>query len=109
MGLNKVIDFSTAKLLKEKGFNKRSEPNRYNKIGELTLLEGINAPTIAEVIMWLYEKHGIWIAVTQELGYTTTFCYQIMGEHISATYKAYFKSPTEAYESAIKYCLTNLI
>lgn len=67
------------------------------------------APTIAEVVMWLYEKHGIWIAVTQELGATITFCYQVMGEHISATYKAYFKSPTEAYEAAIEYTLKNLL
>lgn len=116
--MNIIVNFETAKFLKDvKGFEPESKAF-YDGSGELFYYNYSNnvmqrfryaAPTIAEVVMWLYEKHGIWIAVTQELGYTTTFCYQIMGEHISATYKAYFKSPTEAYEAAILYCLTNLI
>jgi len=70
--------------------------------------ETFSAPTIIEAVMWIYEKYGIWIAVTQELGATITFCYQVMGEHTSSTYKQFFKSPTEAYESAIENTLKNI-
>jgi hypothetical protein len=26
----------------------------------------IDSPTIADVVMWLYEKHGIWISVKKD-------------------------------------------
>jgi len=104
------ISFEIAKLLKEKGFNKRSEPYRYNIIGELTLLEGINAPTIAEVVMWLYEKHGIWVSVTfKRHSQNKHFSYNIRQANGIETYLWEHNSPTEAYEVAILYCLTNLI
>jgi len=129
--MNTLVKFELAKLLKEKRFDKpinsfytdtgklwkqrkqipTANYNAYpkNPNSKLFYKYGYSAPTIAKVVMWLYEKHGIWIAVTQELGYTTTFCYQIMGEHISATYKPYFKTPTKAYEAAIEFTLENLI
>jgi hypothetical protein len=108
------VKFELAKLLKEKGFDKRSEPYRYNKFGETTLLEGINAPTIAEVVMWLYEKHGIWIDVSLnqfskpndlQWMYSIVFTKDCTYSYSPKSYD----SPTEAYDAAIEYVLNNLL
>ena len=100
--MNTHVNFELAKLLKEKNFNKRSGLYNYNNIGELTLLEGLNAPTITEVVMWLYEKHGIWIEVYYDNS-KKEFYTVWDGEE----YK--FNSPTEAYEAAIEYTLKHSI
>ena len=61
-----------------------------------------SAPTIAEVVMWLYEKHGDWISVVKFEKYSScTFRHNCL-------FKEY-NSPTEAYEAAIEYTLKNLI
>lgn len=76
-----------------------------------------SAPTIAEVIMWLYENHRVWIyADSYELG---KWCYYhrynrpsdlspniTKGGRYS---REDYNSPTEAYEAAILYALNNLI
>lgn len=74
--------------------------------------ELLTAPTIAEVVMWLYEKHGIWIEV-RKVNYSR-FDYKIINGTESLMYvKTHLHnsllSPTEAYEAAILYCLNNLI
>lgn len=122
MSLTNNVDYSTAKLLKEKSFNEPCysyftwmtkeviqgsayEDNRNSKFeaikeSDVTLL--VSAPTIAEIVMWLYETHGIWIEVyfdNSRKEFYTVF----NGEE----YK--FNSPTEAYLQAINYCLTKLI
>lgn len=130
--MNNPVSFEISKLLKEKGFKERPFYIKYDteyiegydydiedeedilKIREFQFEDNKCShlyirPTIADVIMWLYDKHKIWIGVTQELGARITFCSQVMGEHISASYKAYFKSPTDAYSSAIEYVLTKII
>lgn len=124
------VKFELAKLLKEKGYD---NPTRdcYNVHGlsfsngwceyieddfEFDGLVRANklrkedtlAPTIAEVVMWLYEKHGIWISV--DFNFKTSWFYDIVilseeGGNILDN----FNSPTEAYEAAIEYCLTNLV
>jgi hypothetical protein len=63
-----------------------------------------NAPTIAEVVMWLYEKHGIWIEVRKS--YLSDFVPVIKGPRVELDT---CKSPTEAYEAGIEYTLNNLI
>lgn len=121
--MNVPVSFELAKLLKEKGFDRPTllcydkcdmlssyvenvfEPKNYNTSGYVK-----SAPTIAEVVMWLYKKHGIWISVDSnpENG---LFYYCIrkklhrlrLNETVS-----YFITPTEAYEAAIRYVLTNL-
>lgn len=74
-------------------------------------------PTIADVVMWLYEKHGIWISVnaTEDL---KSFWYEI---HLDAIKSEIYgggsiwytgkncNSPTEAYEAAFEHTLNNLI
>ena len=88
-----------------------------------------SAPTISEVVMWLYEKHGIWIHVHQEtkingleligtgkfqgfigrINHTSIFGKKIKGDIPDGPYRKPVDSPTEAYEAAIEYCLTELI
>lgn len=132
--MNTPVTFEIAKLLKDKGFNEISqkwysvEGGLYyqdefdNNRGFIPVCE-CEAPTIAEVVMWLYEKHGIWINVECD-------CYAILWysklsvasennwnnidlrhEIISADKKFpnEHNSPTEAYEAAIEYTLNNLI
>ena len=77
----------------------------------------ISAPTIAEVVMWFYEKDGVWIEVS---------CHTVLDEKdddvdvfyfvirklkpVNILYSGDFvNSPTEAYEAAIEYTLNNLI
>lgn len=72
------------------------------------------APLISEVVMWLEEKHGIWIIPSYECKSETFFKKEWFwialrdGEEIAYQYKD-FKSPTEAYLSAINHVLNNLI
>ena len=83
----------------------------------------ISAPTIAEVVMWFYEKHGIWISVECDCYAQLWFSklsvaseknwdnIDLRHEIISAAKKFpnEHTSPTEAYEEAITYCLNNLL
>ena len=69
-----------------------------------------SAPTIAEVVVWLYEKHNIWISVDPENDKDTwfhTISYN-KSETIFGNYNTY-NSYTEAYEAAIEYTLNNLL
>ncbi len=72
-----------------------------------------SAPTIAEVVMWLYEKHDIWIWVRP---------YKDHGDDVNDPIQAQmniwkdgftiskeYNSPAEAYEAAIDSCLKELI
>lgn len=72
--------------------------------------------TIAEVVMWLYEKHGIWIRVTP-IPYSDNLTHW-RWEHMSTNYftrnlkwkkEQDYMSPTEAHEAAIEYTLKNLL
>lgn len=127
-----TINFEIAKLLKEKRFyketlyfyklNSDSKESEWN--GEVLNwnsklyedLEKLAAPSIADVVMWLYEKHGIWIRV-KPIPYSDSITHW-RWEHMSTIYairncgwekvKDYMSS-TEAYEAAIEYCLTKII
>ena len=133
--MNTPISFEIAKLLKEKGFDEQSinfytkpnskmfgidehyrnypiknTPKKLYKLGFNAVLNIENiyfAPTIAEVVMWLYEKHGIWISVEATDDFTM-FCFRIRKKEISRLSFNY-NSLTEAYEAAIEYTLKNLI
>lgn len=67
-----------------------------------------SAPTIADVVMWLYEKHKIWISVSDAggFGYMVQFMKTDGDSTIDGLYE--FNSPTEAYEAAIFYTLKKL-
>ncbi len=141
MSLNKPVNFSIAKLLKEKGFDEpcshaykevenpvlyihqdKKYNNSFKKEWQNTIrknshmdnaeINRYSAPTIAEVCMWLYEKHGIWIEV-RKVNYSR-FDYKIINGTESLMYvKTHLHnsllSPTEAYLAAIEYVLTKLI
>lgn len=136
--MNTPVNFTIAKLLKEKECDIRVRhyygssvnphipyaktdyeiPINYNNpTNSGTIKQLISAPTIAEVVMWLYEKHGIWIIVS------TTISKQFInkcvdmngGKHpsksnyptcVSKSIGAYHNSPKEAYEDAIEHVLT---
>jgi hypothetical protein len=120
---SKPVDYPTAKILKDKGYDKISQnlwhfngsdciemPNKNSENF------GFSAPTIGEVLEWLYEKHRIWIRVTP-IPYSDNLTHW-RWEHISTNYSTRslkwkkeqdYMSPTKAYEAAIEYCLTNLI
>lgn len=121
MGLNKPVDFSTAKLLKEKGFDEPC-PNLYYQP------ERCKKPTIADVCMWLYEKHYKFISVVNEpnvhrfkwvitnlslVGYQryihSNKLIEMNEEETEYLHQQYFKEPTDCYEKAIEYTLTKLI
>ena len=99
--MNTPVSFEIAKLLKEKGY-----PFEFITVGELKEVP-LNIPTIAEVVMWLYEKHGIWISVDPEND-TDTWFFTISYNN-SETIFGNYSTPTEVYEAGIEYCLTNLI
>ena len=128
------VNFEIAKLLKEKGFEGSKSPLFYYKDGTLhktptggykglkcwntwEATQGVrwDAPTIVEVVMWLYEKHGIWISVLMENNEedNVSFYFSITKNVNNETYfiirKSNFKSPTEAYEAAITHTLEKLI
>ena len=85
----------------------------------------ISAPTIAEVVMWFYEKDGVWIEVTTNnnpqvrkefVSFDARVIHRdrnikfrvLMNTQINK-YTEPFNSPTEAYEAAVEYVLNNLI
>ena len=81
------------------------------EIEKLLLKKGIDMPvqpTIGDVVMWLYKKHGIWIEVI-ETDLFNKFFFQIKRKDNTRLKNGDFNSPTEAYEAAIEYVLTNLI
>lgn len=141
--MNKPVSFDLAKLLKEKNIDIPCSDCYAEKriidrqtggdlfIGEYKLCgkskfhkRYYSAPTISEVVMWLYEKHGIWVLVDWS---QTKWCFSIIDikeetvkkvsgekwkERSSGVYLKTlldFNSPIEAYEAAIEYCLTKLI
>lgn len=66
------------------------------------------APSIAEVVMWLYETHGIWINVYRYKDHAADVNDDYMFRS-NYTKLREFKTPEEAYEAAIIYTLNNLI
>ena len=122
------VKFELAKLIKDKGFVNvcekvyRSDGLLYTphmsgsnlKHSNILEDESYSAPTIAEVVMWLYEKHSIWISCNYYGGSrfpNMCFNYTISGKTKNGQpiYGQVYDSPTEVYEVAIEYCLTNLI
>ena len=128
--MNKSVNFEIAKLLKEKGFDipiqhtiadknyvydvytqdfvKNITTNIISNWNDEKYQEILSAPTIVEVVMWLYEKYGIWIYVKQ--GYNWEWFIETISNKPELIYNDGLEnSLIEAYESAIKYTLENLI
>lgn len=141
--MNKPVSYQIAQLLKEKGF---IEPCQYLRVGGAYRISNESegdlfnnripstqipndwflAPTIAEVVIWLLDKYGIFITIDvysdnrndygkfkdnwqvmikqKEKDYYSTIQFNSLCNTMSG-----FNSPTEAYEAAILYTLNNLI
>ena len=127
--MNTPVNFEIAKLLKEKGFDLKvrsmycegkllkdtNSKGNYNDVmwvrtwRNSPIDDTISAPTIAEVVMWLYEKHGIWITVTS-VSQESWQCHMTKkGDSLGKCYLEDFYTPTEAYEAGVEYVLKNLI
>lgn len=125
--MNTPISFELAKLLKEKGFPQLNQGVYYTKDKEHCLVGwGFNdrsetsfaqysAPIIAEIVMWLYEKHEIWIYPKMSFKIINDESLDSFTPVIERRFEfeinnlGEFNSPKEAYESAINYILNNLI
>ena len=125
--MNTPVSFPLAKLLKEKGFEGTKSPLWYYKDGTLhetptkgykglkswnswEYTQGIrwDAPNIAEVVMWIYKNHKIWISVDPENDINNTWFHTI-SHGTSTTIFGNYSSPTEAYEAGIEDVLINMI
>lgn len=146
MGLNKPVDFPTAKLLKEKGFDNEcwnyytlaygkkpyiTQGIEYQSDAKIKFDWNCNnenskriqapypntfhssqcsAPTIVEVVCWIYSKYDIWISVSHKRhSEGKHWWYSIKQANGIETYLWEHNSLTEAYEAAIEYTLKNLI
>ena len=125
--MNTPVSFEIAKLLKEKGFDEecrlcvedgdeRPLPfNCGNTLHKNSLHPYYSAPTIGKVVMWLYEKYGIWIVCSQaldtEMATVNLYWFWVaVKESEEIAYQYFdFKSPTEAYKAGIQHTLNNLI
>ena len=115
-----TINFEITKLLKEKGYNELCSKiyldgelkDAWKKVNyDDTLPSGFYiAPTIAEAVMWLYEKYGIWINVRRVWNKGEIIGFEVTIDQIDGfTETDIYNSPTEAYSEAILYTLKNLI
>lgn len=119
------VNFETAKLLKEKGFNGAVSAH-YNDIGGMIMgtnpisKNTVKCPTLQMAMKWLRENHNFYItSVPNGIGKNVFYMsiyrkYDYGWTHISDCLdeeckEAEFSSPEEACEAAIKYCLENLI
>lgn len=124
--MNTPVNFEISRLLKQKGFNEETIHYRFEnstvttptRMGNSTKGNWnafptklrISAPTITEVIMWLYKEHGIWVdCVLSRNKKQFTFLIQSLNFDADKFLNEYYNSPTEAYEAAILYILNDLI
>lgn len=91
-----------------------------------------SCPTIAQVIMWLYEKHEVWIQIQRETIGSDEWVFAFVIDYLPkefflnkrrashfktiesfipgmSSYEGGWKEPNEAYLQAIEYTLKNLI
>lgn len=120
-----IVSVEIGKCLKEHGFDELTNVRRQHGHGISGTVEGeldyynrkgdayIALPTLGEVVMWLYEKYGIWIEVhrwtnqpVDDEVWETCFSADVNGDNMDV---AIFKTPTEAYEAAIEYALKKYI
>ena len=117
------VNFETAKLLKEKGFDEECfalyNPDgvliqsgiRLNNIQVGRVKGSYSAPTLQMVMKWLREMHNLWIDIDPLASYEWTWSIWFMNDpnfkmgessQVISTYE-------EAVEEAIQYSLKNLI
>lgn len=114
--MNKIASFELAKVLKKKGFESDCDDWAYLSGDCMSMTYDpktcVKMPTIAEVVMWLYERHNYWITV--DVDALDNWVYEIT--NTAYTRNSYvptpnqdLKNPDGAYVAAIYHCLTKLI
>ena len=116
------VSFEVAKLLKEKGFDeycsksyfKMDKTLKESGFSEWEKVNEIKAPTQSLAIKWLREVHNIFIEIgtSIDLNGNYHFSYTILDnecKYIRRGYSDFDWNYEEAAETAIKYCLENLI
>jgi hypothetical protein len=99
------VSFELAKLLKEKGFDEPCPELYYSP-------EKCKKPTIAQVVMWLYKKHKIWVCTDKSEGFNWWKFNIRRLKDVGFEYGGFgsdFNSPQEAYQAAFKHILEELI
>ena len=104
------VSFETAKLLKERGFNERTNMPHVDDYQRLVCY----IPTLQMAMKWLREAHGLDKDISIEYTPKKTYYYSVLKKTVIRDIdclhsETNFKSYEEACESAIKYCLENLI
>lgn len=124
--MNKKVSYQQAKLLKEKGFDENCESWAYLDDNCMSMTYDsktcVKVPTIADVVTWLYEKHGIYIHISPHGDDETLFknckwwfsiykdkAYNLLGGSKVTKGIDDFNSIKEAYEAAIDYCLNHIV
>ena len=118
--MNENVDFEIARLLKDLDFENEG-PYYFNEEGECLYDAEFPAlqptkprlyydcPSIAEVVMWLYDEKKVWIAVHMNKSKRFDFTVYIGEEKIIwELQQVRSSSPTEAYKAAIKFVLPML-
>ena len=119
------VSFETAKLLKEKGFNEicstlydLRNKDFIEQIGQVftnsQFLNLITAPTLQKAMKWLRKEKGIAIIpIISSILDNEKFLWdiKIVVAKTNETYSQgwIYEEPEEAYDTAIKYVLENLI
>lgn len=102
--MNTPINFELAQLLVNKNY-----PFEFITVGEIKEVP-LNIPTVAEVVMWIYEKHGVWIETPfWDFKFRIKIINTIEGKILRGVDFEGYNSPTEAYEAVIEYVSKNLI
>ena len=119
--LTKTVEFPLAKLLKEKGFDKIcynlwhfNGSDCIKMINKNSENFGYSAPTIAEVLDWLFEEHAFCIYIKPVLNEDGDWVYRGYVKKISDFKAKEYQTkssqePIDSYTSAIEYTLKNLI
>ena len=116
------VNFETAKLLKEKGFDELTPLSYslpYGYESRITCRNSndtdfVSRITLQMAMKWLREAHGLDMDISIEYIPKKTYYYSILKKtairDIDCLHsKTNFKSYEEACEAGIKYCLENLI
>jgi hypothetical protein len=110
------INFSQAKLLKEKGFDvycsncfykDEESQSEYHTTEEF--IDISYRPEQWQVVEWLRVNHGIWVNVFQNLGFNSFSVLIYKNRDVVWNINKEFNIPQEAYSTAFDYILKELI
>lgn len=136
--MNKPVNYPIAKILQEKCFDSQQPVAEYWEVDKIQYLfetyeeeyHSIHhedsptnnvflclAPTISDVVMWIYKKYGIWISVNinQKMERFKADIFELLSykctiDGRSENRQEYgWETPEEAYDAAIEYILQNKI